>query len=71
VNDDNDSLHLKPSVTSQRRLIRLRVELAGFPEVARCYTIGAAFATPKRTSLKGHDLIGKPASTFPDHALGF
>jgi hypothetical protein len=49
VDDDNDGLHLEPSVTSRvRRIFGCTIGLAGFPEVARCYTIGPGIVTPNR-----------------------
>jgi hypothetical protein len=50
VNDDNDGLHLKnlPSQADSAGL-RLHQELVGFPEVARCYTIGPGIVTPIRS----------------------
>src|SRR5207237_6783181 len=47
MNDDNDSLHCKPSVTSQKRPDHRRWWLCGFREVARCYTIGPGIVTPE------------------------
>ena len=49
VNDDNDGLHLETFRHKPRAPdFGCTIGLAGFPEVARCYTIGQGVVTPNR-----------------------
>ena len=65
VDDDDDSLHRYLPSQGRRAGSGCTMVLAGFPEVARCYTIGRGIATPDTTSRLPRDSLPQSQGNRP------